>query len=287
MRQTPLLGIGLASLSMLFFSILYAFYKECDLYLPNTVVVFFQALFSWAMLLPFLLKAGVKKFYTSKFGWISLRTIFGLIGLYCISSALQTESLGNVVVLNNTAPFFVPFIAWIWLKERILHRLWFGLIVGFVGILIVLRPAISHFNAGLILALLSGLATGLLIVATKRIAHEDFLKVLFYYFLIIWVILAPFLFTNWTLPPPKIWLYLILAAISSILAQLSFTAAFRYAPPQEVAPFVYTSVIFSGLIDWIIWEVTPDLFSFIGWVVVCTGGVMVVLMRGRAGMSKA
>jgi drug/metabolite transporter (DMT)-like permease len=114
----------------------------------------------------------------------------------------------------------------------------------------------------------------MLLIITRKIAHEPFRRILFYYFLIFWLVLLPFIFTGWAPFPPIIWLYIASAAISMILAQVCFTYSLRYASSNEVAPIIYTSVIFAGLIDWLIWKETPDLLSLVGMAVVCAGGIL-------------
>jgi len=270
-------GISLATLSMLFFSIVYALYKACDPYLPNTLIIFFQGLFSWLIVFPFILRKGVKGLYSSKLLLIVLRTISGLLGIYCIAEAMKMISLAETVLFNNAAPLFVPLLIWVWHKTKIPNKLWIGIVIGFIGIFIILQPGFSSLNAGLIFGLLSGLFTAMLLVLTREIAHEPFSRILFYYYLIFWVVLLPFLFTDWTSPPPIVWLFLVLAGVSNILAQLTFTLAMRHAPSQVVAPFIYTGVIFSGLIDWIVWYNKPTLIALLGMAVVCLGGVLTLV----------
>lgn len=274
-------GISLAILSMFFFSIVYAFYKACAPYLPNTLIIFFQGLCSWLLISPFILKKEIHGLYSSKWFLIILRTLAGLLGIYCIAEALETISLAETNLFNNTAPLFVPFLIWIWHRTKIPKKLWLGIIIGFIGIFIIFRPGFGSVDLGIFFALFSGVFTAILLVITKEIAHEPFIRILFYYYLIFWVALFPFLFTQWSNPPLFVWLFLILAGISNILAQISFTIAMRHAPSHEIAPFIYTGVIFSGMIDWIFWHNKPDLISIVGMGVVCVGGAMTLIFSRK------
>src|SRR5579872_6643965 len=131
LKKAHLLGIGLAVIAMLFFSMTYAFYKGCGTYLPNTHTIFFQSLFSWIIVLPFALKDGIRELISPNLGKIVLRTIFGILSLYFITLSLQKVTLSEVVTLNNAAPLFVPIILWIWHRNAITLKLAIGLIVGF------------------------------------------------------------------------------------------------------------------------------------------------------------
>lgn len=266
---------------MLFFSTTYAFYKEVGTYIPNTVAVFFQSSFSFLLVLPFLIGKEKSFFNSDKIPMIALRTVIGLTGLVLITTALRTIDLADVVVLNNTAPFFVPFLAFIFLKEKIAHKLWPGIIVGFIGIFIVLRPGFREIKWGLIFALLSGVFSGALFIPTRRIAHEPILRVLFYYFLFTMILMSLFLLGSWETPPSFVWGFLALSGLSMALAQITFTWALRFATAQEASPFLYTIVVFSGLIDWLAWHVVPDLISLIGWIVICLAGVLTAFLTAQ------
>jgi drug/metabolite transporter (DMT)-like permease len=271
-----LMGISLAIFSMLCFAIVYAFYKACEPFLSSGQVICFSNFCSWIFILPFALKNGCKGLTSSRLPMIVLRTLLGAGSLYCIARAVGTVSLSEVTLLNNTAPLFIPFIVWIWHKTKIPHQLWPGLIIGFIGIFIVLRPGIHEISPGFIFGLISGITTGAMLVAVRQIAHESFLKIMFYYFLILWLVASPFLFTPWSSPPLKIWLYLALAGLSMIGAQISLTVAMRSTSPHDIAPLVYISVIFAGLIDWIIWDNKPGLIAILGIIVVIVGGIMTI-----------
>lgn len=282
-RKTDLLGVSLAILAMLLFSMTYAFYKGCGTYLPNTHTIFFQSLFSWILILPYALKDGVKQLASPHLGKIALRTIFGIMSLYLITLALRKATLAEAVTLNNAAPLFIPLILLVWHRTAISLKLGIGLLIGFAGVWLILRPGFEEVQLSHLYAFLSAISSALLVIATRQIAHEPFKRILFYYFLIFWLVLLPFIFTGWIPFPPILWLYIVLAAISMILAQVCFTYSLRFATSQEVAPLIYTSVIFAGLIDWLIWKQTPDLLSAIGMLVVCVGGIMTVNFSQKKG----
>lgn len=275
------MGISLAVLAMFFFSTAFAFYKACEPELSTMQIIFSQSLCSWLLLLPLVIRREWKIFSSEKLGAISLRTFFGLISTFCIIYALQTVDLAEVVLLNNTAPLFVPIIVWIWHKSSFSPSLILSLLIGFLGIFLILRPEFAQFHAGLFFAALSGLSSALLLVITREIAKQPFLRILFFYFLLFWLFSAPFAIFFWHAPSMLLWLYIFCAALFMVFAQFTFTAALRYAPSHEVAPFIYTGVIFSGLIGWFIWKEKPDWLSILGMAVVCGGGIFSLVFSKR------
>lgn len=269
-------AVCLAIVAMLLFAVTYSFYKGAEPYLSATIILFFQSLFSFSLLLPFLLKKSPTFLLSPKWFIILVRSVFALFAILGITKGLQTAALSEVVLLNNTSPLLVPPIAYFLFKEKISVRLIPGLVLGFVGIFIVLRPNFQGMNPGLIYAFASGFGSAFLLLITRKIAHESFLRVLSYYFLTFIFLLLPFvIFTTWTVPPLIVWLYLVGAAVSTVGAQLAFTASLRYTTSaQIIAPFIYTTVIFSGIIDALIWHVIPDTLAFLGMALVILGGII-------------
>ena len=276
-----LLGVGLRVLSSLCFALTYTFYKASLPFLSNLEVVAIQSFLSWLFILPFALRGGIGSLMSPKVGFICLRSFFGLGSAYCLTLALSTTSLAETTLLNNTSPLFIPFLAWIGLKEKIRHCLWPSLIVGFIGVVIVLHPTTSSLNPGLLWALLSGFFAGCLVVAVRHIAHEPLHRILFYYFLLFWIVPSPLLLFSWKTPPVLVWIYLCAAAVCMIGAQLSLTAALRHASPQAIAPFAYALVIFSGIIGWVIWGETVHLAALIGMTLVVISGIYTIFLNQR------
>lgn len=280
-KHRPALGIGLMICAGLCFAVVSFFYKICIPHLPNTSIIFFQSLCSWLLIAPFAMMKGKDFLVTKHFPMILLRTLLGLGATLLIILALSTVTLAEASVLNNTSPLFVPFIAFLFFKERINHDLWWGLIIGFIGIIIIMRPGFSAVSIGLVYALISGLFSASLIIAVRHIAHENFLRIMFYYFLILWALMLPLIFFRWATPPPIVWVYLLCSGVVMIGAQLLLGGALRNASSQEVAPFLYTVVIFSGLLDWLFWGIKPDLLAVVGMIVVIAGGILTTLFSKK------
>ncbi|MFI5343158.1 MAG: DMT family transporter, partial [Chlamydiales bacterium] len=163
---------------------MYAFYKASLPFLSSSSVLCIQNTICWLLIFPFVLRKGGRSFLASNhLGSICLRSLFSLLTAYCITFAITKASLAEVTLLNNIAPLCVPFIAYIWMKEKIDHRLWLPLGIGFLGVATILQPwGSGTMSLGLVAAALSGVLVGCAIIVTRRIAHEPFLRILFYLF---------------------------------------------------------------------------------------------------------
>lgn len=166
--QHKMIGAVLMILGMLCFSIIYALYKACGALLSSAQILCFANLFSWIFILPFALKKGISHLTTHRFPAILLRTVLGLLSIYCLSKSLQTISLSETSLLNNTASLFIPLITWLIYRIKIPHKLWLGLIIGFIGIFIILRPSLEGVNSGLLFGLASGIAAAGMLISVQK-----------------------------------------------------------------------------------------------------------------------
>lgn len=188
----------------------------------------------------------------------------------------------NAVLLTNSAPLFIPLIAWAWLKEKVGMVVWASLFVGFLGILLILRPGAQMLaNPAAFIATSAAVFSAFALVAVNQLSREEPVKrILFYYFLISSAVTAPFALLFWKAPTSREWLYLAGIGILMAASQWSIILAYQHATATSIAPFNYTVVIFAGLIGWVVWKNEPTLLSLLGVVLVTVGGVLSTKFSG-------
>ena len=126
-----------------------------------------------------------------------------------------------------------------------------------------------------LIGLSAGLFSALSMVNIRRLTRtESVTRIVFYFSFISTVVSAVPLLWRWQTPPPALWGQLIAIGVLSTLGQLLLTRAYAHASTAQAGPFIYTTVIFAGLIDWILWQETPDLLSFGGTALVCVAGIL-------------
>ena len=114
-----------------------------------------------------------------------IRAIMGLGAMYCYFFALQHLSLVDAVLLQNTIPLFVPLVLWFWMKKKIRHIRMFPLLIGFIGVLIILKPTRGILDWYSVIGLTSGLLGAIALVGVKELTRtQSSLSILFYYFVI-------------------------------------------------------------------------------------------------------
>src|SRR5207244_1284592 len=105
------------------------------------------------------------------------------------------------VLQQNSAPLWVPFVAMIWVRKKLPISVWLGSMVGFVGIVLILKPGAEMLQPGVVLGILSGVSLGVALVAIKRLSYtEPTNRILFYYFLFGTIVTLPFALLQWVMP---------------------------------------------------------------------------------------
>lgn len=229
-------------------------------------------------------KRGLAIFKTDHAWLLFLRAMAGLGAFFFVFISIPYLSVANATLLMNTAPFFIPFLLFIFFKKPIDHLLWFGIIPGFLGLILILRPSNDLFQWIGVVPLIAGLSVAVILITLRRLHHygEDTLRILFYLFLFVALVTLPLGIYFWTTPASKDSFFLLGTAIFGFLGQSTVTIAMRLASPQALAPLCYSSVIFALLFDWWIWHSIPPWLSLLGIALVILGGVLALFFEVKS-----
>ena len=256
--------------------------------LSNAMVVFFRNAFGLVALLPWLVRLGPRGLRTRAWPEHLVRGLAGLASMYCYFYAIARIGLSEAILLNYSLPLFMPLIARAWLREEIPPRLWRALVLGFLGILLILRPGLAVFRPAALAALVAAVLAALAQVGVRRLTQtEPITRIVFYFALISTVVSGLPLLKFWTAPARPMWPVLIALGILATLAQLVMTRAYAHAPAAQVGPFIYSAVVFAGLMDWWLWHRVPDAAFVAGAVLVCAAGILALRSTGAAAPSPA
>lgn len=218
----------------------------------------------------------------------ALRSITGLIAVVLYFYSLKTLPLSDSTLLLFTSPIFVPIIAFFWHRLALRHEMWWGLIISFIGIGVVLNPGKEIFHPASILALLSGVFAAIAILSL-RLSHysEPGERTLFYNFGIATLImLIVGVFTLEEDLPDYNTLWLLAIGVIALIAQIFLTSAAKYAPMRLLSPFFYVAVIFSIFLDLWIWghPITPQIIW--GCALIILGNALMVILYPKDDLKK-
>jgi drug/metabolite transporter (DMT)-like permease len=260
------------------FSLMYLVSKIVGPQSNVATMVFFRNVIGILAITPFIIRRFPKSLEVKSFRIIFIRAFSGLGNLIFLFLAIQKLSLVNATLLNNTAPFFVPFLLWLFLKAPVEKKVWPAIVVGFMGVALILRPDTIIFNLGSIYGILSGICLAITTISLRSVARSAHVTTyVFYFFLIGLIATTPFAIAYWEMPSLLILLGLLSIGLFSCLGQLFVYFGMREAKPEQIAPFSYSTVIFAGLFDWMLWGDIPPLLSFLGMALIILAGAWIAL----------
>jgi len=270
-------GIILVLLGWLSLTTSYAIVKAIENYTTVPTMLFFRNLFGGAFLLPWVIAKWPKSMKVKCLKIVLFRSVMGLLNLFFIFMAIDQISLVNTTLLNNSAPFFVPFILWFWIKAPINHKLWPAVLLGFIGIALVLEPDERIFNIGAFYGILAGLCLAFTIVTMRMTTHDETMRTFLSYFYFVGLAATlPFALMNWKIETGWILIGLISLGLFSALGQICLFQGLKFAKAYKLAPFSYSSVIFAGLFEWVFWGVIPKPVAYLGMLFIIASGAWIV-----------
>jgi drug/metabolite transporter (DMT)-like permease len=240
--------------------------------------VFLRSIFG---LLVFLIIAqpmgGLGQLATRRWRWHLLRTLLASGAMLGFFYALSKIPLVSTLTLAFTAPLMVTALSAGFLGEPIGWRRWLAVLVGFGGVLIILRPGSGLLTqAGLIVIAAAFLYACLVITARKLADTESSLALSVYVILGPLLISSLFVTEHWRTPTAGDWGLFALAGLCSASAWVGIVGGYRRASPALLAPLEYTPLIGAAIAGYLIWGEVPDRWVIAGGLVIICSGLFVV-----------
>jgi len=266
--------------SALLFTLMSVGVKVSAQTLPNTVVVFFRSAGGLLALLPWL---GLHELGTRRLGDHLIRAVAGTVSMYLFFYAIAHMRLADAVLLNYSLPLFMPFVESLWLKEPFPRRLWRPIVLGFAGIVVILRPGGGVFEPVAVFGLASATLAAIAQVGVRRLTRtEPVTRIVFYFCVVSTVASAVPAAVLWQSPPASAWLVLVALGVVATAGQLFLTRAYACAPASRVGPFIYTSVVFAAVLDAWVFGKAPDRFSIAGAALVAAASILALRGQGAS-----
>jgi drug/metabolite transporter (DMT)-like permease len=240
------------------------------------LLLFLQYGISFLVFAPAVLKSGPGLLKTSHPGLQIFRSLAGSICQLLFFFAVKSIPLMDAVLLSNAAPLFIPLVVLIWFRKQVQPFVWISLLIGLIGICLIIKPGPQMFqNPASLVALLAAVFSALALVATNKLSEtEPPTRILIYNFGVSTLMLVPVCFFVWKTPTPHEWLLLLGVGGFYALTQYLIILAYRHASADQISPFNYTVVIFSGLLGWIFFGNVPDWLAICGTILICAGGIL-------------
>lgn len=277
------LGIAIALVAYMFFVTASSLVWTLRSRIPVIEVLFFQNAISLLCIAPLALRKGLQGIKTHVFSVHLIRDLFGVGSYYLYFLAIRYLDLADATTLNCTAPFFVPLVWWIWLKEPVSKHIWWSIFIGFLGVATILNPSREIFQLGFLFGIFAGITAAVALSAIRmlNLKREPMSRTLFYLFFISLALVAPFAWVQWVPPTGSDLLQLLCLGLATVGGQMLLTIAYRHGTAAYLSPLGYATVIYAALISFYLFGKPFGLRSFLGALLIVGGGVLSYVFREK------
>jgi drug/metabolite transporter (DMT)-like permease len=203
-----------------------------------------------------------------------LRSLLMLATTLIFFLAVSHVDLAAATAVAFVEPMVITILSHFLLKERVGVRRWAAVAIGFVGVLIVIRPGFGMVSLAILLPVLSA-STGATYNVLTRIAarYDSNVTSLFYAALVGCLVLSAFMPFVWRTPSLAEWLLLAALGLSGGLAHTLVIRAFSYASASIIAPFIYLQLVWATAVGYVWFDMLPAITTWIGGAVIIATGI--------------
>src|SRR5262245_9656943 len=256
--------------------------KALVLELPPMQAAWMRWIAGMLCITPFALAAGSGAIHTRDFKLHGLRSIFHSSGYALWYTGVGLIPLATTAALSFSGPLFVTVGAALFLGERVHGARWMGVLAGFAGVLVILRPGIAEPNPGALIVLAAvPLIAGSNLVAKVVAGRDTPVLVVFWQTMFAAVVFAPFGLWFWQQTTAAHWGLALLAGFFGTLGYFLITWAFRLLDISAVQPIAFLSIVWASLFDIVFFGGTADAWTFVGAAIIVAAGTAIVHREAR------
>ena len=273
------LAIFLIITSVFFGTVMLSFLKIAQEDVNVYVAGFFRFFLGLVIILPYIIKKKDAVLKTTHLKQHFLRAILGLPAMLLYFSALVLLPIEKLTAISFVVPLIVTILAFFFLGEKIYIYRTLALLLGFSGMLVIIRPGFVDISIGVYMVLFSALLWSINIIITKKISKDDSAITILAYQSIFMSLLSFFIVLFfWEMPSLKTFIYLILAAMCGTVLHLTLNHAFKLVDVSMTQPYSFLNLVFASIIGYFVFDEIPDLYTWIGALIIFTG-VLIISYR--------
>ncbi len=209
-------------------------------------------------------------------------------GLWLAAAVLFFTGLGLLGLAEATAlifaaPVFITALSALVLREQVGWRRWSAVLVGFLGVLVVVRPGSAAFQPASLYPIATALFYALLMISARWVDPRESVWTMMLYLVGAGALLSGLASLVWWEPLrlSDLWMFAGIALFGTAGITM-MTQAFRVGEATLVAPFDYTALLWASLLGWAIWSEVPDAWTYVGAAIIIASGLFIVFREARA-----
>lgn len=297
-HNRPNIAIALKLVAVCLFMIMAAVIKVAVQSVPPGQAVFFRSLFAIPVILLWIWQQGALReaLIPNNLRGHIWRGLFGTTAMGLTFAGLGLLPLPEVTAIGYATPIFTVILAVFMLNERVgLYRM-SAVALGLIGVLVVIWPRLTLDAAaltqgtalGAILVLIASILRALVQIHIRTLVKTEHTAAIVFYFSATATIMSLFSIPfGWVVPDPLTLGLMIGAGLIGGVAQILVTASYRYGAASMLAPFDYSSLIFAGLIGWLVFSEIPTWSMIVGAGLVVAGGAVIMWRERQLGLTQS
>ena len=282
-----LLGIGLALMGYACFTVIDSCAKWLTLHgLPTMEVVFIRYAGQLLLVVALFAPREGRALLTTRAPLLELARALALLGSTIFNFlAILYLPLTITASIMFTSPLILVALSIPMLGEKVGWRRWLAVLIGFAGVLIIVRPGTGAFHPAVGLSLAAAACGAFYLLLTRRLAGVDGVATQqFYAGLIAAVAIAPFALGGWSWPADGgSWAAFVLIGVAALTGHQLITLAHRFAPASVLAPFSYVQIITMTASSWLVFNQPPEVWLYVGAPIVIGSGLYIWLRERQLG----
>tara|TARA_Y100001970_G_scaffold274617_1_gene374694 strand:+ start:299 stop:1147 length:849 start_codon:yes stop_codon:yes gene_type:complete len=195
----------------------------------------------------------------------------------CFFYSISIISMAKALTLAFVAPLITTSLSSFFLGEKVGIRRWSAVTVGFIGILIVIRPGLIEFNLASFAAVGTGCFYGIYLIITRKLHSTDSPLLTLLLTGVVGAFIGSFIVpVVWVNPTLMQWSWLILMGLFACLGHILLIYSLKYADASKLAPFGYIEIVPNIILGYYFFNDFLDLSSFLGLIIIITSGLYVI-----------
>ena len=277
-KSKEFVGILFAVAAYFSFSILDAFQKTAVINHSIFQLLFIKYIFTLLLSCSEAKRKNNYKFWQSNNVKLQvLRSFFSIIESGCFVLAFRYLSLADVHSIGSLTPVIIVALSALILKENVSPKIWIAIFVGFLGVLIILRPGLSIFDIKSLLPLMAAFFLGLYQVVTRKVSENDSTETsLFYTSLIGFIVMSILAFVYWQ--PLTLNSYFLFTGIGIFFSMGIYfqIIALSKARASIIQPFHYTLIFWAIILGYLVYDDLPNIPTIVGAIIIAASGIYVL-----------